>query len=165
VAAGATLRPTERSDVTKIEHDTWIVIGDGEKALFLRNEGDERFPNFATVRVLQHENPPTREQGTDRPGRYEDGLGPQSSAVENTDWHRIEKTRFARTIAETLYAAAHRGDFKKLVMVAPPHVLGDLRKEYHKEVAERVVAEVDKTLTNHPVREIERILKADFDGR
>ena len=26
-----------------IPHDTWVFIGDGQKALFLRNDGDEKF--------------------------------------------------------------------------------------------------------------------------
>jgi protein required for attachment to host cells len=29
-----------------IPHDTFVFVGDGHKALFLRNIGDETFPNF-----------------------------------------------------------------------------------------------------------------------
>jgi hypothetical protein len=46
--------------------DAWPQ-GDGRKALFLRNAGDEKFPNLKTERVFAEENPPTHEQGTDRP--------------------------------------------------------------------------------------------------
>ena len=80
--------------------------------------------------------------------------------MEETDWHRIEKERFAAEIAERLYKLAHRGAFKKLIVVAPPTVLGDMRKELHKEVRDRIVAEVPKTLTNHPIDEIEKHLLA-----
>ena len=51
----------------KLEHDLWVVVADGEKALFLRNEGDAKYPNFEVFREVHEENPPTREQGTDRP--------------------------------------------------------------------------------------------------
>ena len=51
-----------------IPHDGFVFVGDGRKSLFLRNEGDEKFPNLVTARVLVDENPPTHEQGTDRPG-------------------------------------------------------------------------------------------------
>jgi len=145
----------------KLEHDIWVVVADGEKALFLRNEGDAQYPNLEVFREVRDENPATREQGTDRPGRFNDGPSPHRSAVEETDWHRIEKERFAKDIAERLYKAAHRDDFKRLVIVAPPLVLGEMRKELHKEVADRVVGEVTKTLTNHTIPDIEKILTSD----
>ncbi len=142
----------------KLEHDMWVVVADGEKALFLRNEGDAQYPHLQVFREVHDENPPTREQGTDRPGRFHDGASPHRSAVEDTDWHRIEKERFAKGISERLYKMAHRNDFQRLVIVAPPVVLGEMRKEFHKEVEDRIVAEVPKTLTNHTVDEMEKIL-------
>ena len=144
----------------KLAHDAWVVVADGEKALFLRNEGDEKFPNLEVLRTLHEHNPATHEQGTDRPGRFNDGPNVHRSAVQETDWHRIEKERFAKEIAERLYKAAHRGDYQRLVIVAPPLVMGELRKELHKEVEDKVVGEVAKTLTNHPIDEIEAIVTA-----
>lgn len=142
----------------RIGHDAWVLVGDGEKALVFRNEGDADYPNLQVVRILEHENPATREQGADAPGRYNDGMGPHRSSVENTDWHRLEKHRFAKEIADALYKAAHAGRYSQLIVAAPPVTLGDLRKVYHKEVANRIVAEIDKTLTGHPPDQIEKIL-------
>jgi protein required for attachment to host cells len=143
----------------RLAHDTWVLVGDGEKALFFRNEGDSRFPNLVIENVLEHANPPTREQGTDQPGKMNRGRPSHNkSAIQPTDWHRIAKDRFAHDIAEALYKAAHANRFKKLVIVAPPNTLGELRTSFHKEVSGRIVAEVDKTLTSHPVVEIEKIL-------
>ena len=53
---------------------------------------------------------------------------------------------------------AHKNRFEKLVLVAPPRVLGELRQELHKEVQDRIVGEVPKTLTNHPIDRIETLL-------
>ena len=78
--------------------------------------------------------------------------------MSDTDWHRVEKERFAKDIAERLYKMAHRGDFRRLVIVAPPLVLGEMRKELHKEVSDKLTGEVSKTLTNHTIDEIETIL-------
>lgn len=142
----------------RIDHDAWVLVGDGEKALVFRNEGDADYPNLQVVQVLEHENPSTREQGTDAPGRLSDGPSQHKSAVETTDWHKLEKHRFAKEIADALYKAAHKGRFSKLVVAAPPMTLGDLRKSFHKEVLSRIVAEVDKTLTGHPPSKIEQIL-------
>jgi protein required for attachment to host cells len=146
--------------MAKLAHDIWVVVADGEKALFLRNEGDAEYPNLQVMRQLKEENPPTHDQGTDRPGRFQDGPSPHRSAAEETDWHRIAKERFADEIAERLYKYAHRGDFQKLVIVAPPLVLGEMRQKLHKEVSGRVEAEIAKTLTGHPVDQIEKILMA-----
>lgn len=142
----------------QLPHDAWILVGDGEKALFLRNDGDEAFPNLVTMDVIQHANPATHDQGSDRPGRFSNGPSMQRSAVENTDWHRIEKDRFASEMADHLSKAALDNAFSHLIVVAPPHVLGELRHAMDKHVQARVLVEIDKDLTNHPVHEIERIL-------
>lgn len=146
--------------MAKLPHDIWVVIADGEKALFLRNEGDAEHPNLQVVREMHDENPPTREQGTDRPGRFNDGPSPHKSAVEETDWHRLAKERFADEIAERLYRLAHDQRYRQLMIVAPPLVLGEMRQKLHKEVTDRVEMEVAKTLTGHPIDRIEKILMA-----
>lgn len=148
------------SDI-KLEHGVWVVVADGEKALFLRNQGDNEYPTLEVVREVKDDNPPTREQGTDRPGRHSDGAGnPHNSGYEETDWHQLEKDRFASGIADKLYKLAHRNAFEKLILVAPASVLGEMRKLMHKEVSDKITAEVAKTLTNHPIHEIEKLLKA-----
>ncbi|MBZ9706572.1 host attachment protein [Mesorhizobium sp. ESP7-2] len=144
----------------KLKHGIWVVVADGEKALLLKNGGDTKFPNLEVVQVIEQENPPTREQGSDSPGRYNDGPSMHRSAVEDTDWHRIGKERFAEEIAARLYKLAHDGEFDSLVLVAPPVVLGAMRKKLHKEVADKVTAEIPKTMTNHGIPEIEALLQA-----
>lgn len=141
-----------------LKHDGWLVIADGEKALFLRNEGDEKYPNLNVFREFEHENPPDREQGTDAPGRFNDASGTHRSSVQETDWHQLEKDRFAKELSDRLYKHAHKGKFSELILVAPPKVLGEMRKDLHKEVADKVIAEVDKDLTNHPVDQIEKVV-------
>lgn len=141
-----------------IPHDAWVLVADGEKALILRNEGDAEYPNLEVTRLIEQDNPPTHEQGTDRPGRFNDGPSVHRSAVQDTDWHRLAEERFAKDIAEKLYKAAHANRFDKLIVVAPPRALGELREAFHQEVEARVIAEIDKDLTNHPVDEMEKII-------
>lgn len=143
---------------TKVDRGGWVLVADGEKALLLENRGGKARPDFRVLREMENDNPPTREQGSDAPGRFNDGPSPHRSAVEQTDWHWLAKERFAREAADLLYRYAHAGRFRELVLVAAPAILGELRKELHPEVGRRVVAEVPKTLTNHPVSEIERLL-------
>lgn len=144
----------------KLKHGLLVVVADGERALFLKNKGDPEYPNFEVLREMEQENPPTREQGTERPGRHSDGPSPHNSAYEETDWHRLGKERFAAEITDRLYGWAHAGKFDAVAIVAPPQVLGEMRKRLHQEVASKVVAEISKTLTNHSVVDIEKILKA-----
>jgi protein required for attachment to host cells len=141
-----------------IPHDAIVFVGDGCKALFLRNEGDEKFPNLKTERVFVDNNPPTREQGTDRPGRSYSSVGHGRSAVEQTDWHELEQHHFARVVAEALEKLVRERHVKAVVIAAPPRTLADLRQAFHKDVKARIIAEVHKDFTKQPVYEIEKHL-------
>jgi protein required for attachment to host cells len=141
-----------------IPHDAIVFVGDGHKALFLRNEGDGKFPNLKTERVFVDTNPPTHEQGTDKPGRAYSSVGPGHSAVEPIDWHLLEKHHFARVVAEALEKLVRERHTKAVVIAAPPRTLADLRQALHKDVKAHVIAEVDKDFTKQPVDEIEKHL-------
>ncbi len=141
-----------------IPNDTLVLVGDGRRVLFLRNRGGAGHPNLFTEQVMEQDNPPTREQGTDRPGRYAGPDGASRSALEETDWHQQAEDRFAAEVAEVLYKKAHEHDFARLIVVAPPKTLGTMRSAFRKEVAQKVTAEVPKDLTSHPLPDIARLL-------
>lgn len=141
-----------------IAHDAFVFVGDGRKALFLRNEGDERYLNLKTEQVLHDDNPPTHDQGSDAPGRAFASVGHRRSAVENTDWHDLEEQRFARSVAEALLHLVRERKLKSLVIVAPPRTLAELRSAFHSEVKDCILAEIDKDLTKQPIYEIEKHL-------
>ncbi|MFP4240183.1 host attachment family protein [Rhodosalinus sp.] len=147
-----------------LTNGTWVLVADGEKALFLRNLTDAKNPNLEVVRTKEQDNPPSREQGTDRAGRMPDSGVQQMSALDETDWHRLAEDRFADDLADLLYKMAHRHNFERIVICAAPKVLGEIRHKMHKEVSSRVVGEVPKDLTNHPRDEMERILSKELDG-
>lgn len=142
-----------------IQRGDIVVVADGEKALFLVNAGGARNVELQVLREMGQDNPPTRDQGVARPGRLNDAsfLG-HRSAVEETDWHRVAKERFAREIADRIHAMVRTGKCERLIVAAAPRILGDLRKAYHKDVESRIVAEIDKDLTKHPVDDIEKLL-------
>ncbi|MCC6981739.1 MAG: host attachment protein [Bauldia sp.] len=144
--------------MTKIAHGTWVVVADGKKVLMFRNKGDSLFPHFELMREFTQDNPTTEAQGADRPGRVRESASAKRSAVEATDWHQLAEDRFAARVADELYTLAHHDEFQRLVLVAPPRILGVIRHSLHPEVRERIVAEAHKTLTQHPVVEIERLL-------
>lgn len=148
--------------MAKLKHGTWVVIADSEKALFTRNLTDGEDPHLEVVRELGQDNPKDIEQSANRPGRVGQSSGPGRSAYDDTDWHELAKERFAADLAERLYTRAHKGEFDSIVICAAPSVLGDLRDELHQEVSNKIIGEIDKTLTNHPLDEIEKIVKANL---
>ena len=141
-----------------IPNDALVLVGDGRRALFLRNKGTPRNLDLVVESELSQENPPTREQGTDRPGRKPGSDGVSRFAIDETDWHHQAEQRFAAEIAETLYEMGHDQKFGALVIVAPPRMLGDLRAAFHPEVTQRIVAEIPKDLVSHPVQELRNLL-------
>jgi protein required for attachment to host cells len=141
-----------------IPHDAFVFVGDGRKALFLRNDGDDKFPNLKIEHVIVDKNPPTRAQGADEPGRTFASAAPSRSTYEQTDWHELEEKNFARDVAGALARIVRERKIKALVVVAPPKTLAELRNAFQTDVKGRIVAEVDKDLTKLPVYEIEKRL-------
>jgi protein required for attachment to host cells len=142
----------------RIPHNAFVFVGDGSKALVLRNEGDAQFLNLKTERVFTDDNPATHDQGTDRPGRAFSSVGSVRSSVGQTDWHKLEEHRFAAHVAATLERIVRERGVEALVVVAPPRALADLRKAFHADVKRKIIAEIDKDLTKHPVDQIEKHL-------
>ncbi|MBD8471755.1 MULTISPECIES: host attachment family protein [Sphingomonas] len=142
-----------------LPHKSVVMVADGRKMLFLRNEGDAAFPNLVVEEAVEQENPATRDQATDSAGRASSPQGAAQSSVEPTDFHQIEEDRFAADAAELLKTRALKNDFDSLVIVAPPRTLGEMRKHYHKAVSSRLAGELAKDLTGHPIADIETALK------
>ncbi|MGQ0836399.1 MAG: host attachment family protein [Gammaproteobacteria bacterium] len=112
---------------TIIPKGALVLVGDGRRVLFLRNQGTVFDPKLVVENLLEQQNPPTREQGSDKPGRYSRSPGTTPrSAFDQTDWHQLAEDRFAVEIADALYRLAHADRFQKLVAIAPPKVLGTL---------------------------------------
>jgi len=147
--------------MTKIDlpHNAWILVGDGRKAIVLRNEGDAIFPNLKTADALTTGRiPPTAEMGTDRPGRAFQSADGRRSGMDQTDWHDMAEQSFAGDVARALDARHAAGEIGALVVVAPPRTLAELRRSFSDGLRAKIIAEVDKDMTKHPVYEIERLL-------
>lgn len=145
-----------------VHNGAWVVVGDGRHALFLYNHGDPDLLDLRVIEARVEDNPPTREQGADAPGRLFSSRGGMRGAIEPTDWHELEKEHFAREIATRINKAAASGELQEIVIIAPPRVLGELRKELSPQAAARVKGELDRDLTHHPLPEIEKALARQF---
>ncbi|MGY3505141.1 host attachment protein [Bradyrhizobium sp. USDA 4471] len=144
----------------RLPHRAVVFVGDGRKALFLFNEGDGLKPRLKVQQAFEDENPPTHEQGSDRPGRALSGTEPNRSAMEQTDWHDVEKHRFARTVAGALDRFLRELQTEHLVIIAPPRTLADLRRSFSPAVQKSIIAELAKDLTGLRVSDISQYLAA-----
>ena len=141
-----------------VGNGAWVLVGDGRRALFFQNHGDAELLDLRVVETRVDENPPTHEQGTDRPGRSFTSFSPGRSAVQNADWHELEEERFARAMADRINQAAESGELNAIAIVAPPKALGEIRKELSVKAQSKVVGELAKDLTRHPLKDIEKAL-------
>jgi protein required for attachment to host cells len=126
---------------------TWILIADGGHARILETVGHGRALSQVHDMAFETDLPPSRELGTDQPGRTHESMGATRHAVgEKTDPHRELKRAFAEETVARLEAGLAAKAFSRLVVVAPPVTLGDLRHAMSKALADHVAAEVAKDL-------------------
>lgn len=143
----------------KLPHDTIVLVADGARMLLLFNHGDEVYPDLRVIEHREYENPPNRELRTDSPGVAFSGGYSGRSAMDEGDPHQQNESRFLAAAAERLtQAAAERPG--GIVVAAPPRALGELRRCYDRAVSAKLIAEIDKDFTRHPVEELTRLLTA-----
>ena len=146
-----------------------VLVVDGRKMLFFRNEGDT---NQIDLRTEAHDERDDasfdRELKTDAPGTAAGGSsGGQAlrPAMEETDFKQQDEDNWVKEAAENLRLRALRNDFDHLCIVAPPKALGVLRKALHKEVEKRVVCTINKEMSGRPIPDIEALIVAETKAK
>ncbi|MDX1483018.1 MAG: host attachment protein [Alphaproteobacteria bacterium] len=138
-----------------VKPTTWIVICDGARGRVLVNRGKGTGLNEISNSEDEDARTPTRDLGADRPGRtYDSGGRGRHAMVPPVDWHRFEKEQFAKSMAEIVNSAALENRFDRVVLVAPPRVLGDLRQALKPQVKEKLAGEIGKDLTQVAVHDL-----------
>ena len=143
-----------------LPHNAAVLVADGGKMLFLRNEGDDAYPNLVVEHAEEQANPKDSDQKSDAPGLSFSSVGSGRSTMDEVDFHQQEEDRFAVDAADLLKRRALANDFESLIVIAPPRTLGELRKHYHGSVSARIIGEINKDLTGHPTADIESAIKA-----
>ncbi|MGH6939755.1 host attachment protein [Hypericibacter sp.] len=127
---------------------TWVLVADGKSASILSYNGPGHRLTLVPGMTFKTELHASRDLGTDKPGRVQESGYSAHHSVETPDYHRIEKTVFAQHLAHRLDAAIESGECKRLVLVAPPQTLGELRMALTPKAREHVIGEVHKDLTH-----------------
>lgn len=130
----------------RVPKDTLVVVADGGGARVLRNVGAAFDPELIAEQTLA-------------PQDLDDD-GPAGPVPAETRGEEIDEATFAKQLANWLNARALRQEFDNLVLMADPQTLGQIRRSLHKEVNDRLIAEIDKNMTNAPLGDIARALSS-----
>lgn len=144
-----------------IPNNALVLVVDGRKVLFFRNQGDENQIDLRTEAHDEREDRKDREIKTDAPGTQSPSAGSGRDTMEETDFHQQEEDRWVKDVAEDLRMRALNNDFQHLCIIAPPKALGVLRKELHKEVEKRVICTINKEMSGRPIPDIEQLIESE----
>jgi protein required for attachment to host cells len=138
----------------------WYVIADGGRARFVARDDKGAFRTVSSF-VSTDLHARSSDLGRDRPARVMESASPGRSAIEpRRDLHAAAKEDFIKIVAEQIEVEHDRGQFDKLMLVAPPGVLTELKKALSKPVAKLVAKKLQKDLTKVPDHELTAHLAA-----
>lgn len=124
-----------------------VAVVDGEKLALFRNGG-----SATEIQLKAIESPQLQDRVVGSAGR--------NSSDANPDNDTQAEDGFAMSVAQALNNWALKNKFDKLVVIAAPKTMGELRKHWHKEVQGAIVGEITKTLTNASTDDIIRSIEA-----
>lgn len=132
----------------QLPNNAYVAVVDGEKLNLFMNAGD------AGALELTEMQPP----GVDSDNKGSGGRHASSSA--NPSDSQQDEDGFAAGVADMLNKQVMAGHFEGLVIIAAPRTLGELRKHYHKTLSAKLLGEISKDLTGHPLKDIEAAITA-----
>jgi protein required for attachment to host cells len=148
-----------------LPNNALVLVVDGRKMLFFRNQGDANQIDLRTEAHDEREDAYDRDMKTDSPGNAPTGMAgggdTHRPAYSETDFHQQEEDNWVKDAAEQLRMRALGKDFDALAIVAPPKALGVLRKELHKEVERRIVCTINKEMSGRPIPDIEALIESE----
>ena len=138
---------------------TWILIADNGHARTVENDGPGHGIRPLDDMTFDSLGKREGELWADQPGRSFDSAGQHRHAMEpSTDATETEARKFFQLVAGKLEDARKAGRFDRLILVAPPHALGLLRKTLPDDLGARVTAELAKDLVKIPQIELPKHL-------
>lgn len=130
---------------------TWILVADAGHARIFENRGPGRDVFQVPGGVLE------ATKGTehaDRPGRSFASVGAGRSAMEPHHSKAGPARDFANELMTRMEREHEERKYDRLILCAPPAMLGALREAVPPRLRPHVMAEVDKDLTRVPTDEI-----------
>jgi len=105
----------------------------------------------------------TKDLGTERPGRNQAPSGQARHAFANkADWHDQAEKETARKLAHFLNSKYLAKKFDRLVLIAPPRTLGEMRPVLKFRREKDVVREYTKDLANLSIHQLQAYLEKNL---
>jgi protein required for attachment to host cells len=140
---------------------TWVLIADAGQARILSREAPGGTLKPVEGMKFETELPPTRDLVSDKEPRSVESVGNMRHPISTgLDPHRKLKEDFAAKLADLLEVNCSKKSYEKLILVAPPQFLGNLRASLAQSVKNRIIMEVAKDFTKVPDHEIAERLAA-----
>ena len=127
---------------------TVFAVADGEQFKLFRNEGTEAEPDLRSMGTPDLD-----------PTNYSSGIR-RIPNTGNPGDDQLEEDAHAIAVTEWLNDQAIKGEIKKLVIIADPRSLGEMRKKYHQKLEQALICDLDRTLTNVSTDEIVKVVRA-----
>jgi protein required for attachment to host cells len=142
---------------------TWVLVADSAKARAVRWVGNIAPVESVESFNLHYHHQHGRDMMSERPGRTHESQGDTRHAIEpRSDPVREAEHRFVDTVVQELKNRFARNEFDRLVLVAGPTMLGDLRAALPAEIKGVVHGELRKDLTHLTNDQLkEHLLSAD----
>lgn len=125
-----------------IPHGTVIALVDGAKFELYRNTGNETGPRLDAIA------PPRLSQHNKGAGAH------HYSSSGNPTGHLLDEDAHAAAVADWLNGQVLGHKIDRLVVIAAPRTLGELRRHYHKQLEHVLERELAKDLIGHKPEEI-----------
>jgi protein required for attachment to host cells len=125
-----------------------VAVIDGEQMKLFRNSAHE-----PKIELVVQNDVDLRIANVGSGGRHR-------STTANPDRSRQREDNFAAAAAGYLNQEALAGRIDQLVIVADPRTLGEMRKHFHDALLGKILRQLDRDLTGHPVQEIQAALVA-----
>lgn len=136
-----------------------IVVADSARARIFT--ADSAHSPLNEIETMAHPEGRMHEQDmvTDMPGKDSGkGGGGDHAFQEKIEPKEEEMIEFAKRLADYLDETRKANKLNKLLLVAAPAFLGELRTHLSKETSEKIVFELDKNLAQHSIEDIRQHL-------
>ena len=132
-----------------------IVVADSTRARIFTI--DSAHSPLNEIETMAHPEGRVHEQNlvSDLPGKSSGkGGGGDHAYQEKIEPKREEMIEFAKRIADYLDETRKANNLNKLIIIAAPAFLGELRTHLSSETSEKIVFELDKNLAHHSEEDI-----------
>lgn len=129
-----------------IPNDTVVAVADGQSLRLFRNKAAE--PHI-TLEAMPDPSLDIRNEGS--------GMRHRSTSA-NPDRSRLAEDDHAASVAGYLNSRVLAGEVGKLVVIADPRTLGEMRKHFHTALTSALIGEIAKDLAGQSVESIKEAL-------